>query len=443
MHTILFLSQSVPKTTDTNKKYFHLLTLWICFVFITLVLFATPCFGVGIDESLLTKKTGPTLTFGIMPGYTLAGSSITLSGGLYNFLKAYPDQEIIIERSVEYAPYDQIAALRTGDDGTFLYVDTPPGRAEHKVYYRAVYVEGDRRIIETEPIFLYLGTSDTISSYHPESNSELQSQIQVEAMGYRFLVDSVIPEEETEETEEMISVTVFVSTGLSISASGFLLASPCDTDVEMLAIGVPGSNGMIHFPMLQGCSDAYMLCPVFDGEIDACTKPFSFVHEEQEEEQKDSSQSGRAPVLSGWLAGSQFAELMPNTSSPDPSEVVREVREIEKVDEISTPDNIGDKPIVLTLRQIQGSQRGIPAQVEVIATSADGTPLSNADISLFLSSDLVYWYIAAQNTTDETGIALFHVDVDRLATVKVRAAFNGDKTFSSGQSNTIVVTAGG
>ncbi|MCL2460468.1 MAG: hypothetical protein FWF19_03870 [Euryarchaeota archaeon] len=407
-------------------------------VLILLLAVCVPGLCVGIDGRLLTKDTSPTLTFGITPGYTLSNSSVTLSGGLYNFLVTLPGKEVIIERSVEYGPYEQIASVITGDDGTFLYLDTPPGRAEHKVYYRASYVEEGKRIIETEPIFLYLGTPETIrlQGNTDESDSNGHSQIR-EVSGYRFVIDSSL-----HDGERYLAVTVLVRTAMQGTISGILLASPCGDEFEMLAIGIPGSDGEIEFPAVEGCSEYYMLCPVADGEIISCTEPFTHIGEAEEDENTQRGGLGQqnSQILRDWITTSQFGDLLPETDLASEDEVTDQSN---ISDEISEPETssiqIGTESLVLKLHQVQAAQRGISTPVQVFVTSMDEAPVSEAEITLFLSSDLAYWYRAAKSITNENGIAAFYVDAGRLATLKARAAFLGNERYAYGESNTIVI----
>ena len=397
-----------------------------------------PGLCVGIDERLLTKDTSPTLTFGIIPGYTLPNSAVTLSGGLYNFLTTLPGKEIIIERSVEYGPYEQIASAITGDDGTFLYLDTPPGRAEHKVYYRASYVEEGRRIIETEPIFLYLGTPETIrlQGNMDDNDSNGNSQIR-EILGYRFVIDSSLHDE-----ERYLVVTMLVRTSIQGTTSGILLASPCGDEFEMLAIGIPGSDGKIEFPAVEGCSEYYMLCPVVDGEIISCTEPFTYIGEEEEDEntQSEGLRERNSQILRDWLTTSQFGDLLPETDLAAEDEVTEQSEISDESRETETSlIQIGTEPLALKLHQTQTAQRGLPTPVEIFVTSMDEIPVSEAEITLFLSSDLAYWYRAAKSITNENGIAEFYVDAGRLATLKARAAFLGNERYAYGESNTIVI----
>jgi len=414
---------------------------------ISLILLLTVCVPglcVGIDEKLLIKDTGPTLTFGIMPGYALPGTPITLSGGLYNFLTTLPGKEIIIERSVEYGPYEQIASVTTGDDGTFLFLDTPPGRAEHKVYYRVMYVEGGKRVIETKPIYLYLGTPETITIQKNGNESDESENILIrEIPGYRFVIERSLLDE-----ERYLIVTVLVRTEIQGTTSGILLASPCEDEFEMLAIGIHGSDGKIEFPALIGCSDYYMLCPIINEEIVFCTEPFTFSKETEEDVDTPNKGLGyqKSQILREWLITSQFADLLPETELTTKNELftddeIAEQSEIsDEKDEIE-PSNIqiGTEPLVLELYQTQVAQRGISIPVEVLVTSMNNTPVSNAEITLFLSSDLAFWNKAAQSTTNESGIAKYYVDAGQLATLKVRAAFLGDEKYAFGQSNTLVL----
>lgn len=403
-----------------------------------------PGLCIGIDEDLLTKRTVPSLTFGITPSAIIQNQSVTLSGGLYNFLMTYPGREIIIERSVEYGPYEQIASVITGDDGTFLYLDTPPGRPEHKIYYRVAYIEDGRRITETQPIYLYLGTPETveISERRDENNSqkEFKNQTQIrEVFGYRFMVDSIL----SEENEQYLVVTVFINTAIQGLTSGIILASPCGDDLEMLAIGIPGEDGTITFPTIKGCSEYYTLCPVVDGEITMCTEPFIYTQDTEDALTNRLGQQN-SQILRDWLSTSQFGNLIPNTSEhlADEDEVTKEPEVTFETSDSDTgifPTQIGTEPIFLKLSQPHDTERGIPTLVEVFVTSMDGTPIADAEILLFLSSDLVYWYRAAKSITNTDGIAEFYVDAGRLVTLKARVAFLGDAVYSIGESNTIVI----
>ena len=436
MHSISFISTHMPLPSFWRASIVAILVLALC----------VPGLCIGIDESLLTKNTGPTLVFGIMPSYTIPNHSVTLSGGLYNFLVTLPGKQIIIERSVEYGPYEQISSVMTGEDGTFLYLDTPPGRPEHKVYYRVAYIEDGKRIKETEPIALYLGTRETVDLWEgtggSSSYAELQNQNQIrEVPGYRFVINSTL----SDENEQHLVVTVFISTAIQGSTSGIILASPCGDEFEMLAIGVSGSDGTITFPVVEGCSEYYILCPVVDGEITMCTEPFIYTKETQEREDTgaltDALGRQNAQILRDWINTSQFGDLVPNTSEPalaDEEEVATESGEIIP---INVPTQIGTEQIFLELLEPHSVERGIPTLVEAVVTSADGAPIADAEILLFLSSDLVYWYHAARSTTDADGIAAFHVDAGRLVTLKARVAFMGDAVYRTGESNTIMIIA--
>ena len=416
-----------------------------CAISILVLTFCVPGLSIGIDESLLTKNTAPTLTFGIMPGSTLPNNSVTLSGGLYNFLMTLPGKEIWIERSVEYSPYEQIASLTTGDDGTYLYLDTPPGRAEHKVYYRAVYVKDGRRIMETEPIYLYLGTTETVDFFQnsdddsPRQNTDYR-QIR-ELPGYRFMIDSILAEDE----ERYLIVAMFTNEVTRGSVSGIVLASPCGDEFEMLAIGRSGSDGVIHFPAIDGCTEEYMLCPVIEDEITSCTEPFAYIGEEKRENTPESQLGERnSETIRNWLSESQFGNLMQNISEPAGEEEILEEPEPETVIAENTdidvsPTQIGTEPVFLELSQTQEAQRGIPTPVEAHITSMDGTPIVGAGITLFLSSDLAFWYYAAKSVTDENGIAAFHVDSGHFVTLKARATFSGDAMHTTAESNTLVI----
>jgi hypothetical protein len=432
MHSIPFISIHLPSASFLRAG---------AIVLILLMTVCMPGLCAGIDERLLTKGTTPTLTFGIIPGYTLPSDSVTLSGGLYNFLVTLPGKEVIIERSVEYGPYEQIASVITGDDGTFMYLDTPPGRAEHKVYYRASYVEEGKRIIETKPIFLYLGTPETIrvQGNTDESDSNGDSQIR-EILGYRFVIDSSL-----HDGERYLNVTMLVRTAIQGTTSGILLASPCGDEFEMLAIGIPGSDGKIEFPAVEGCSEYYMLCPVVDGEIIFCTEPFIYISEAEEDENTRSGGLGQqnSQILRDWITTSQFGDLLPETdlASEDEVDEITEQSDIsDEISQVETPSfQIGTEPLLLKLHQVQAAQRGISTPVEVLVTSLDQTPVSEAKITLFLSSDLTYWYRAAKSTTNENGIAAFRVDAGHLATLKVRAAFLGNERYAYAESNSIVI----
>jgi hypothetical protein len=430
MHSIPFISVCPPSVSSLRAG---------AIVLILLLAVCVPGLCVGIDERLLTKNTNPTLTFGMIPGYILPNNSVTLSGGLYNFLTTLPGKEIVIERSIEYGPYEQIASVITGDDGTFLYLDTPPGRAEHKVYYRASYVEGGKRIIETKPIFLYLGSPETIKLQEntDESDSNENSQIR-EIPGYRFVIDSFLRDE-----ERFFIVTMLVRTAIQGTTSGILLTSPCGDEFEILAVGVPDSDGKIEFPTLVGCSEDYMLCPVVDGEIVFCTESFTYSDEAEEDENTQRRDLGQhnSQILRDWLSTSQFKDLMPETEfviddeTTEQSEISDEISEAE-----AASIQIGTESLVLKLYQTQIAQRGITTPVEVLVASLSEAPVSGAEITLFLSSDLVYWYKAAQSITNRDGIAEFYVDAGRLATLKARAAFLGNEKYAYGESNTIVMS---
>ena len=441
MHSISFISIHIPSPSFWRASVIAILVMALC----------VPGLCIGIDERLLTKNTGPSLTFGITPSYTIPNHSVTLSGGLYNFLMTFPGRQIVIERSVEYGPYEQIALVITGDDGTFLYLDTPPGRPEHKVYYRAAYVEDGKRITETEPIYLYLGTQETVNlwegtdEHNSHEKSKNQSQIR-EISGYRFVIDSIL----SEENEQYLVVTVFINPAIQGLTSGIILASPCGDDLEMLAVGIPGQDGTITFPTVEGCTWYYALCPVVDGEIMMCTEPFIYTKEAEEIEDTEDALANRlgrqnSQILRGWLSTSQFRDLIPNTSEQflaDEDEVTKEPGIIAETSDSNTdisPLQIGTEPIFLRLSQPRDTQRGIPTLFEVFVTSMDAAPIADAEILLFLSSDLVYWYHAARSKTDADGIAEFYVDAGRLVTLKVRAAFLGDDIYSTGESNTSVI----
>ena len=424
-----------------------------CIVAILVMALCVPGFCIGIDERLLTKNTIPSLTFGITPAYTIPNHSVTLSGGLYNFLVTLPGRQIIIERSVEYGPYEQIASVITGNDGTYLYLDTPPGRSEHKIYYRVAYIEDGKRITETEPIYLYLGTQETVDLLEEtdgnnlHEKSKIQSQIR-EVPGYQFMINSTL----SEENEQYLVVTVFISTTMQGSTSGIILASPCGDDLEMLAIGIPSQDGTITFPTVEGCTEYYALCPVVDGEITMCTEPFIYIKETKEVENTEGFLMnrlgrGNSQFLREWLSTSQFGDLIPNTSelaSADEDEVIQDPEVIVTTDESDTgvsPIQIGTEPIFLELFKPRNTQRGVPTLVEASVTSMNGAPVADAEILLFLSSDLVYWYHAARSITNADGIAGFYVDAGHLATLKARVAFLGDAVYSTGESNTIFIVS--
>jgi hypothetical protein len=131
---------------------------------------------------------------------------------------------------------------------------------------------------------------------------------------------------------------------------------------------------------------------------------------------------------------------MPETVLATEDEITEESEMPDRGSEANaSPTQIGTESLFLKLYLTKAPQRGVPTSVEVLVTSIDEIPLSDAEITLFLSSDLVYWFKAAKSTTNREGIAKFNIDAGRLATLKARTAFLGDEKYANSESNTLVL----